>query len=152
MHKNNIYGRIIKSLLIIKKWRMIENIYSLEIFKWIDKNTIDNIVNNCPIKKYKKWELILIEWEISNWEWYIIKSWKIEISINWKKITELQTGDIFWEIALLNEEQRTATVTAFSDIETIVLSLDNLIEMINNDSNNINKTIMKRIEENIENE
>jgi hypothetical protein len=31
----------------------------------------------------------------------------------------------------------------------IILSLDNLIEMINNDENKINKTIMKRIEENI---
>ncbi len=129
---------------------MLENIYSLEIFKWIDKETIENIVNNCPIKEYKIWDKILIEWENSNWEWYIIKSWKVEISINWQKIAELHTWDIFWEIALLNEEERTATVRTLSDIEVIVLSLNNLIEMINNDSNNINKTIMNRIEENLE--
>jgi len=129
---------------------MPENIYSLEIFKWIDKDIIDNIVKDCPIKEYKEWEMILIEWEDSNWEWYIIKSWRVAISINWTKVAELSTGNIFWEIALLNEEERTATVTALSDIETIVLSLDNLIEMINNDENKINKTIMNRIEENLE--
>lgn len=128
---------------------MPESIYSLEIFKWIDKETIDNIVNNCPIKEFKKWETILVENDESNWEWYILKSWKVSISINWNKIAELQTWDIFWEIALLNEESRTATVKAISDIETIVLSLDNLIEMINNDANKISKTIMSRIEENL---
>lgn len=129
---------------------MPDNIYSLEIFKWIDKEIVDNIINNCPIKKFQQWEMILIEWEDSNWEWYIIKNWRVNIGINWTKIAELSTWNIFWEIALLNEEKRTATVTALSDIETIVLSLDNLIEMINNDENKINKTIMTRIEENLE--
>jgi CRP-like cAMP-binding protein len=33
---------------------------------------------------------------------------------------------------LLNEEERTATIKAISDVETIVLSQDTLIEMINN--------------------
>jgi CRP-like cAMP-binding protein len=49
----------------------------------------------------------------------------------------------------LNEEERTATVTAITDIEVIILSIDNLINMINNDDDRINKTIIKRIEENI---
>jgi len=33
----------------------------------------------------------------------------------------------------------------------IVLTLDDLIDMINSDENNINKEIMRRIEENLEN-
>jgi len=33
----------------------------------------------------------------------------------------------------------------------LVLTLDDLITMINSDENNINKEIMRRIEENIEN-
>ncbi len=128
---------------------MPKDIYSLEIFKWIEKEIVDNIVNNCPTKEYKNWDTILIEWNDSNWEWYIIKSWEVSININGQKITELQVGDIFWEIALLNEEERTATVNAISEVKVIVLSIDNLIEMINN-WNYINKTIMNRIEENLE--
>ena len=128
---------------------MSENVYNLEIFKWITSDVIDNIIQNCKEKKYLNWEMVIVEWEESNWEWYILKSWKVSIDINWSKIAELHSWAIFWEIALLNEERRTATVKALTDIEVIILSLDDLIEMINNDENKINKTIMNRIEENI---
>ncbi len=128
---------------------MPESIYSLKIFEWFDKEIIDSIINNCEIRYITAWEMIIVEWEESNWEWYILKRWKVSISIRWNRIAELSSGDIFWEIALLNEEERTATVTASTDIEVIVLKLENLIEMINNDENKINKTIMNRIEENL---
>lgn len=128
---------------------MPESIYNLEIFKWIDHDVIDGILIQCEERKYSDWEMIIIEWEESNSEWYIIKTGKVSISIKWSKIAELHAWDIFWEIALLNEEERTATVSALSDIEVIILSIDHLIEMINNDENKINKTIMTRMEENI---
>ena len=131
---------------------MIESIYNLEIFKWVERDVIENILLNCEERKYSTGEMIITEWMISNGEWYIIKSGKISISINWTKIAELNSWDIFWEIALLNEEERTASVTALSDIEVIVLTYDNLIDMINNDANKINKTIMNRIEENLNRE
>lgn len=129
---------------------MLESIYSLKIFHWFDKEIVDSIVNNCEIRKYHNWEIIILEWVMSNWEWYILKKWNVAISIWWKKVAELNSWDIFWEIALLNEEQRTATVTALTDIEVIVLNLENLLEIINNDSNNINKIIIERIEENLQ--
>ena len=128
---------------------MPESIYNLEIFKWIDKSVIDSIILECEERKYSAWEMIIIEWEEANWEWYIIKNGRVAIWIKWQKIAELSAWNIFWEIALLNEEERTATVTALTDIEVIVLSIDNLINMINSDDDSINKTIMNRIEENI---
>lgn len=128
---------------------MPESIYNLEIFKGIEKNIVEWIIWNCKERKYENGEMIIVEWEESNWEWYILKSGKISISIKNSKIAELNSWDIFWEIALLNEERRTATVKAISDLTVIVLSIENIIDMINNDGNNINKTIMNRIEENI---
>lgn len=128
---------------------MPESIYNLEIFKWVDHDVIDGIILECEEKKYNDWEMIIIEWEKSNWEWYILKSGKVSISINSSKIAELNAWDLFWEIALLNEEERTATVSAIWNIEIIILTIDNLIEMINSDNNKINKTIISRIEENI---
>lgn len=129
---------------------MPESIYSLEIFKWIPNEIVDKIILNCEDRFFKVWEVIIQEWDESNWEWYILKNWRISISIWWQKVAELSSWDIFWEIALLNEEPRTATIKALSDIEVIVLNYDNLIEMIDNDENFINKKIMKRIEENLE--
>ena len=128
------------------------NIYWLKIFNWFWKETVDKIVNNCEIREYEKGQIVVVEWQESNWEWYIIKNWKVAISIKWGRIAELNQWDIFWEIALLNEETRTATVKAETKIEVIVLSMDWLIEIINNDENGLNKTILKRIEENIERE
>jgi len=148
LHLNNIYANIY-IYVNTKTFIMPENIYKLEIFRWIDHDVIEHIVLNCETRNYTVEKVIMHEWDSSNWEWYIIKNGKISISIKGSKIAELSAWDIFWEIALLNEEERTATVTALSDLEVIVLSLDNLIEMINNDENKINKTIMNRIEENI---
>jgi CRP-like cAMP-binding protein len=128
------------------------NIYSLKIFNGLTKEIIDKIVENCEIREYSQWKIIVVEWEKSNWEWYIIKRWRVSISIWWKKIVEMNPWDIFWEIALLNEETRTATASADTDIEVIVLKFDNMIELIDNDKNWLNKTILKRIEENIERE
>lgn len=128
---------------------MTENIYNLEIFKWINPDVIEYIIENCSKRKYLAFEKIIEEWEQSNWEWYILKSGKVSVNINWQKIAELNSWDIFWEIALLNEEIRTATVIALSDIEVIVLSFDDLMKMIDNDPNKINKTIIDRIEKNI---
>ena len=128
---------------------MTETVYSLKIFQWIERDVVDNIILNCEDRPFWSGEIIMMEWEKSNWEWYIIKSGQVEINIRWQKVAELSAGDIFWEIAILNEEDRTATITTLSEVEVIVLTLDNLIEMINNDENKINKEIMKRIEENI---
>lgn len=129
---------------------MPESIYSLEIFKWISRDIVEKIILNCEDRFFKEWETIINEWDQSNWEWYILKNWNVSIRIWEQKIAELSSGDIFWEIALLNEEQRTASIKAISDIEVIVLTYDNLIEMIDHDENFINKKIMSRIEENLE--
>jgi len=130
---------------------MPESIFNLKIFRWINKEVVEKIIMQAEEKKFSEGEMIMIEGEDSNGEWYIIKSWSVSISIWWKHVAQLSHWDIFWEIALLNEEERTATVTANEDVEVIVLTLDSLIEMINNDENTINKEIMRRIEENISN-
>jgi CRP-like cAMP-binding protein len=49
----------------------------------------------------------------------------------------------------LTEEYRNATVEVVSDVELIVITYPDLIDMVNHDDNIINKQIMKRIEENL---
>lgn len=129
---------------------MIESIYKLKIFAGLESNIIDNIIDGCSTKVFHEDEMILLEWEESNWEWYILKEGHVAISIRWKHVAELSTGDIFGEIALLNEEERTATVTAIGEVEVIVLKIDNILEMISSGNTLINKTVMERIEENLE--
>lgn len=125
--------------------------YELKIFNWIEKHIVEKILATSPIENYKKWDVIFKEWELSNWKWYVIKSWVVSISINKVVISELWVGEMFWEIALLREEERNATVIATTDLELISLTLNDLIELVNHDDNIINKQIMRRIEENLEN-
>lgn len=129
---------------------MPESIFNLKIFQWIDRDVVEGIIMNAEEKKFSEWGIIMEEWELSNGEWYIIKSGAVSININGKKVAELHSWDIVGEMALLSEEERSATVQALSDVDAIVLSLGDLIEMINNDENKINKEIIRRIEQNLE--
>lgn len=129
----------------------MQEIYWLKIFNWLQKDIIDEIIKNSKIKTFQPWEIILLEWEDSNWKWYIIKSWEVVVEIWWKKVAKLWSWEIFWEIALLNEEQRTATVKTITNVETIILSQETLLEMIDNWNESINKDIMNRLEENLTN-
>ncbi len=122
---------------------------NLKIFDWIDNEVVEKILSYAQVETFNSWDVVFNEWELSNWKSYIIKSWIVEVEINWNKIAELSDWEMFWEIALLNEEARTATVKAITNLELIVLTLSDLIEMINNDDNIINKQIIRRIEENL---
>lgn len=129
---------------------MPESIYHLGIFAGLEKEIIDEILNSCELRNYNEKEILMMEAEASNAEGYIIKHGRVSISIGGQKVAELAAWDMVGEIALLNEEARTATVTALADTEVIILTIDHLITMINNDSNTINKEIMRRIEENLD--
>ena len=126
-----------------------DSIYMLKIFQWIEKEVVDKIILNCEERNYAQGEIIVFEGEESNGNGYILMSWKVTISIKGQQIAELWEGDMFWEIALLSEDKRTATISALSNIKVMLLTLSDLIEMINNDKNNINKEILKRLEANI---
>lgn len=123
----------------------------LKIFHGIDDATLGSIIRNSKIKTFQTGETILRQSEPSNGEWYIIRKGSVQVEINGNTITQLKSGDIFWEIALLNEEERTATITAIAPLEVIVISQDTILDIINNGNETINRDIMDRIEENLKN-
>lgn len=127
----------------------MQDIYSLKIFTWLEKHIIDIIIKNSPSEIFYPGEIIIIEWTPSNGKGYIIQSWSVKVEIGWKNITTLWVWEIFWEIALLNEDLRTATISAISQTEVIILNQENIIEMINNGNESINKDIMDRLEYNL---
>lgn len=127
----------------------MNKIYELKIFQWVEKDVIDAILENSERENYCSWDTILSQWEDSNGKWYIITQGSVDIIIDENYRTSLYEWDIFGEIALLNEEQRTATVQAKTDLEVIILTQEHLFELINNGNYSINADIMNRIEENL---
>ena len=130
---------------------MTNTIYNLEIFSWIEHSVIDSILTNCEEASFSSWNIIIQQWDASDWKWYIIKTGSVKVSIEQKIIATLHEWSMIWEIWLLNEEERGATVEALEECTVTVLTIDDLIEMINNDENKINKEIIRRIEENLGN-
>lgn len=123
--------------------------HELKIFSWVEESIVNKILENSPIEKFIKNTVIFKEWEQSNWKWYVIKEWEIAVLVNQVELTELWKWEVFWEIALLNEEKRNATIVALTDVKLIVLTLDDMVDIINNDENLVNKEIIRRIEENL---
>ncbi len=123
--------------------------FDLKIFNGIEPSFVSKILVSAQREKFKKWDIIFKEWEKDTWKAYIINSWEVEVIMNWQVIAKLIKWDMFWEMALLSEENRSATVQSLSDLELIIITLSDLIELVNNDDNIINKQIIKRIEENL---
>jgi CRP-like cAMP-binding protein len=58
-------------------------------------------------------------------EFFVIESGSAEVTRGGEQLRELGAGDFFGELALLDEDRRTATVTATSPMEVIVMTRSN---------------------------
>jgi len=74
--------------------------------------------NNIDAQSYKAGGVIFREGDEAK-ELYVIKSGQIRIQIGNRTITELGPNDIFGEMALIDSEPRSATVTAVTDVELV---------------------------------
>jgi len=127
-----------------------EKVETLKIFRWIPKEIVDEIIKSSKRKNFIKGESIIKEWELPNGTWYVIESWSVKVLVWNKNTVELTVWDIFWEIALLNDEPRTATVITLEDTQCLLITREDLFHMINHDDNSINKEIIRRMEENLD--
>ena len=127
-----------------------KKVHKLKIFAGISEEIIAELLNNAPIETFTLWETIIEEGAISNGKWYIVKTGEVLVSRGGEEVSRLAHSDMFGEIALLNEEQRTATVEALWDVEAIVMTQEDILNMLNNDDSNINKEIIRRMESNLE--
>ena len=122
---------------------------NLKIFQGIHPNIVEYITRNSEREEFRPWDIIIEQGESSNGKGYIIEAGSVNVYVNKKQTTRLEAGEMFGEIALLNEEERSATVIAETQTTTIILSQEILFKMIEHDDNSINKEIIRRIEENV---
>jgi len=129
-----------------------QKVQKLGIFDGIEPEIVEEILAGAARESFASGEIIMEQDEQPNGKGYIIEEGSVDVWVSGSSTAKLTSWDIFGEIALLNEEPRSATVIAESDVTVVVLSQDMLFEMINNDDNSINKEIMRRMEENLESE
>ncbi len=128
------------------------NLKALYIFEWFDNNFLESCIKSIQKATFKKWDLIIQEWSISD-NAYILVRWIVSVSMKWKNINTIFEWDIFWEMWLVMNERRTATIQAETDVETLVLTRKELTEIIKRDPDGdyIKNTILNRIIQNNKN-
>jgi CRP/FNR family cyclic AMP-dependent transcriptional regulator len=77
--------------------------------------------NNIEAKSYKAGEVIFREGDEAK-ELFVIKSGDVRVQIGNRTVTELGRDHIFGEMALIDNEPRSATVTAINDVELVPIS------------------------------
>ena len=77
--------------------------------------------NNIDAQQVKAGSVIFREGEAAD-RLFVIKSGEVRIQIGNRTITELCAGDIFGEMALIDNEPRSATAVAMTDVELVPVS------------------------------
>lgn len=123
--------------------RKIRNLY---IFEWFEEEFLNKILDKSKIENFSKWEYIIKEWEISK-SAYVIVNWIVSVEKKSKVVNTIFEWDIFWEISLVTNEKRTASVKAETDLKLLILEKEVLFEILRNVPNweIIQKTILNRI-------
>jgi len=74
--------------------------------------------NNIESRRFKAGSTIFREGDEAN-ELFVIKSGKVRIQIGNRTLTELEPDSIFGEMALIDNEPRSATAIAVADVELV---------------------------------
>jgi CRP-like cAMP-binding protein len=77
--------------------------------------------NNIAARPLKAGSVIFREGEDAH-ELFVIKSGQVRIQIGNRTITELSADDIFGEMALIDNEPRSAIAVAVTDVELVAVS------------------------------
>lgn len=77
--------------------------------------------NNIEARSFKAGNVIFREGDAAN-ELFVIKSGQVRIQIGNRTVTELGQESIFGEMALIDNEPRSATATAITDVELVPVS------------------------------
>jgi CRP/FNR family cyclic AMP-dependent transcriptional regulator len=77
--------------------------------------------NNIDAQSFKAGSVIFQEGDEAR-ELFVIKSGQVRIRIGNRTVTELEADSIFGELALIDNEPRSATAVAVTDVELVAVS------------------------------
>lgn len=128
------------------------NLKELYIFQWFDDEFLSNVVKASKTLTFKAGETVLEEGSMSN-DAHILLKGIVSVYIKGKNVNTIFEWDIFWEIWLVMDEPRTATIKAETDIETLEINKKTLGEILKRtpDGDYIRNTILNRIIQNNKN-
>ncbi len=123
-----------------------ENLY---IFDGFSSQEVAYFLLMSQSQHRKKWEKILTMGDPSNGCAYYINSGHVKIMRDGNEIALLGPGSFFWEMALITDEPRTATVEVIDDAELQVFLKEDFLILLDKyaHSKEIKAEVMRRIKE-----
>jgi len=130
---------------------MTIKIKDIKLFEWIDLEYINMIIDNSRRLELGSGEVIINQWDISNWSAYIIQEWSVRVEIDNNEVNIINEWEIFWEIALITDEPRVASIITETNVVLLKIDKELLHTIIKKFKNwkDVQEVLMKRILENI---
>lgn len=129
------HPRVSKVLFEFYKERVVDRYMALsKAFRPMSPVDRKAVLKRITLKSYKENEIITQEGEVGE-TMYLIKSGRVAVGISDEHgietpVTELTDGDFFGEIALATNKPRTATVSALTDVETVVFTRSTIKDIL----------------------
>lgn len=93
-------------------------------FELFDEEIME-IVNKCHVLSLEEGEFIFKEGDIGN-EIYIILNGQASVEKKGVKLAQLRKGELFGELVILNENNRTADIIAKSYIDLLIINYNDI--------------------------
>lgn len=129
------WGNLIKSLNIsfsnktLNIYKRLNKLRKIYIFKNLSEQKLIALSKLMKKEKFNQNQFIVKE-DTEGDKFYLINKGRVKIVRDNKTIRELEKGNYFGEISLLNKENRTASVIAIEETICYVLSKDDFLSII----------------------
>jgi len=119
-------------MIFIKRDKKIDLLKKVPMFSNLSNRQLIEIAKHLQQVSVKTGS-VLAKQGSKGWEFFLIVEGKAQVQKNGKTIRKLTSGDFFGEISLIDNESRTASVTAETDMILLVVdarSFDHLLEAV----------------------
>jgi CRP-like cAMP-binding protein len=103
-----------------------ETLAKVEIFSELPKRDLARLAEVTVVRQYRQGEVIVREGELGV-AFYVVSSGRVEVvkglgTPNEQVVTTMREGDFFGEMALFDNQVRSASVRALDDCECLILT------------------------------
>jgi CRP/FNR family transcriptional regulator, cyclic AMP receptor protein len=106
----------------------VDRLAKLPLFGELDHHDLSHIAGWVTEKRFVDGEVLIEEGGLPT-DVYVIESGTVDVTHDEQLIATLGPGDVVGEIALLDPQRRTATVTATSAVRAVALSVEDFTSM-----------------------
>lgn len=134
---------------IIEHSSIINALRSVSILKNLTYEKINQLEKVVKIEKYSHGKKIIIQGDI-NFNFYLIKSGRVDVFINDNYIRTLNSSEYFGERSIFLKESRSATVQANGDIEIFSITQEDFDFILEDSTKNLIKSQLSLRDNNVE--